>query len=67
MRAMRGGYATFRVDGVAVFLEWASMGGYGAFVWPGYALSLAGLVWIVARPAVAHRRAVSRMNEGRGR
>ena len=53
------------------FMEWAAMGGYGMFVWPGYAAALAGLAWIVGQPMAARRRSSSRgrrdekMSDGR--
>jgi heme exporter protein CcmD len=43
------------------------MGGYAAFVWPAYAISVAVLVVMVVATLRAHRRAKRRLRDlGRG-
>ena len=39
-------------------LEWFQMGGYAAYVWPAYGLTIAGLLWVLLSALRAHARAM---------
>ena len=43
--------------------EFLAMGGYGVFIWPCYALSLGGMVWIALSSWRRARRAAQRLQE----
>ena len=43
--------------------EFLAMGGYGVFIWPCYALSLGGMVWIALSSWRRARRAAHRLQE----
>ena len=53
-------------------MNWANldqflhMGGYGAFIWPAYALALAGLLGEPLAAARAHRRMVRQLRREGG-
>ena len=42
------------------------MGGYAAFVWPGYALSLVALAWMIVLPVIQHGREIKKRNDEQG-
>ena len=42
-------------------MEFLAMGGYAAFVWPAYAISLGGLAAIAASTLMAYARAKSKL------
>jgi len=42
-------------------IEWLSMGGYAAFVWPSYGLVVALMLYIAIQPLRAHRQQQRRL------
>ncbi len=41
--------------------EWLSMGGYACYVWPAYAVTVGGILFILLHPLVKFRQFLSKV------
>ena len=48
---------------LANWTEWLMMGGYAAFVWPGYAISIVILAWMVIEPLIRYKQYIKSLRE----